>query len=82
MPDDTEKELDGSVEVTIEDTDAKDDTKVVVAEKPVDEKPAAKDDLEEQSESVRKRIDKLTYRLREAERREQAAWTMLAASMV
>lgn len=73
MSDDTEKELDGSVEVTIEDTDAKDDTKVVVAEKPVDEKPAAKDDLEEQSESVRKRIDKLTYRLREAERREQAA---------
>lgn len=32
-----------------------------------------KDDLEQQSESVRKRIDKLTYRLREAERREQAA---------
>lgn len=32
-----------------------------------------KDELEQQSESVRKRIDKLTYRLREAERREQAA---------
>jgi hypothetical protein len=73
MSEETEKELEGSVEVEIEDTDAKDDTKVVVAEKPVDEKPTAKDDLEEQSESVRKRIDKLTYRLREAERREQAA---------
>ena len=68
-----ETELEGSVEVTIEDTDTKEEAKVVVAEKPVDEKPAAKDDLEDQSESVRKRIDKLTYRLREAERREQAA---------
>ena len=73
MSEETEKDLDGSVEVTIEDTDAKEEAKVVVAEKPVDEKPAAKDDLEDQSESVRKRIDKLTYRLREAERREQAA---------
>jgi hypothetical protein len=37
--------------------------------------PAAdkKDDLEQHSESVKRRIDKLTYRLREAERREQAA---------
>jgi hypothetical protein len=68
-----ENELEGSVEVTIEDTDTKEQAKVVVAEKPVDEKPAAKDDLEDQSEGVRKRIDKLTYRLREAERREQAA---------
>jgi hypothetical protein len=67
-----ETELEGSVEVTIEDTDTKETTKVV-AEKPLDEKPAAKDDLEDQSEGVRKRIDKLTYRLREAERREQAA---------
>jgi len=73
MSEETEKDLDGSVEVTIEDTDAKEEAKVVVAEKPVGEKPAAKDDLEDQSESVRKRIDKLTYRLREAERREQAA---------
>lgn len=73
MSEDTEKELEGSVEVEIEDTDTKEEVKVVVAEKPVDEKPAVKDDLEEQSESVRKRIDKLTYRLREAERREQAA---------
>jgi len=71
MSDDTE--LEGSVEVEIEDTDTKEPVKVVVAEKPVDEKPAAKDDIEDQSEGVRKRIDKLTYRLREAERREQAA---------
>jgi hypothetical protein len=68
-----ETELEGSVEVTIEDTDTKEEAKVVVAEKPVDEKSVAKDDLEDQSENVRKRIDKLTYRLREAERREQAA---------
>jgi hypothetical protein len=32
-----------------------------------------KDDLEQHSESVKRRIDKLTFRLREAERREQAA---------
>ena len=38
-----------------------------------EQKAAPKDDLEEQSDNVRKRIDKLTYRLREAERREQAA---------
>jgi len=39
----------------------------------VKEGPPQKDDLEVQSENVKKRIDKLTYRLREAERREQAA---------
>jgi hypothetical protein len=37
------------------------------------EASSEKDDVETQSETVRKRIDKLTYRLREAERREQAA---------
>jgi hypothetical protein len=37
------------------------------------DKQASKDDLDNQSEAVRKRIDKLTFRLREAERREQAA---------
>ena len=38
-----------------------------------DGKQSAKDDLDSQSETVRKRIDKLTFRLRESERREQAA---------
>ncbi len=38
-----------------------------------DEKPKAKDDAEEYSESVQKRISKLTSRMREAERREKAA---------
>jgi hypothetical protein len=38
-----------------------------------DGKQTAKDDLDSQSETVRKRIDKLTFRLRESERREQAA---------
>jgi hypothetical protein len=37
------------------------------------DKAAPKDELDNQSEAVRKRIDKLTFRLREAERREQAA---------
>ena len=42
------------------------------AEEP--EKPQAKkDDLDGISESVKKRIDKLTFKMREAERREQAA---------
>ena len=39
--------------------------------KPIKEKP--KEDLGKYTENVQKRIDKLTYRAREAERREQAA---------
>ena len=39
--------------------------------KPTEEKP--KEDLGKYTENVQKRIDKLTYRAREAERREQAA---------
>ena len=44
---------------------------VVVAEPP--QKRKKTDELEDYSESVKKRIDKLTSRLRETERREQAA---------
>jgi hypothetical protein len=63
-------ELEGSVEVEIEVPEEKEQS---AAEAPKREEAAAKGDMEEQSESVKRRIDKLTYRLREAERREQAA---------
>jgi hypothetical protein len=70
-----EQEKDDAVEVLIEDSAP--EAEAPKAEAKEVEKPEAKaddkDDLEQQSESVRKRIDKLTYRLREAERREQAA---------
>jgi len=44
----------------------------VKVEKKTEGKPEV-DDLSQYTESVKKRIDKITYRLREAERREQAA---------
>lgn len=58
---------DGSIEVTIEETE------VPEAKAPEKVEAQGDQDLQDHSESVRKRIDKLTYRLREAERREQAA---------
>ena len=75
MVDEPKVNDDGSIEIEIETTETPDE-KVVSAQTEVqaDEKPSEKDkDLEDQSESVKKRIDKLTYRIREAERREQAA---------
>lgn len=72
------EEKDDAVEVVIEGDSAEPAEKPAVEAQakeesgpPKDEAP--KDDLEQQSESVRKRIDKLTFKLREAERREQAA---------
>jgi hypothetical protein len=75
-----EQEKEEALEVIVDDAapeaEVKEEPKV---EAKAEEKPAEvksdpeKDDLDQQSESVRKRIDKLTYRLREAERREQAA---------
>ena len=58
---------DGSIEVTIEEAE------VPEAKAPEKVEAQGDQDLQDHSESVRKRIDKLTYRLREAERREQAA---------
>jgi len=58
---------DGSIEVTIEETE------VPEAKAPEKVEAQGDQDLQDHSESVRKRIDKLTYRLREAERRELAA---------
>ena len=74
-----QQEKEDVLEVIVDDapeTEVKDESTVEAkaSEKTGGEKPdTEKDDLEQQSESVRKRIDKLTYRLREAERREQAA---------
>jgi len=44
-----------------------------IFQKPEQEEPPAKNELDEISEGVQKRISKLTARMREAERREQAA---------
>lgn len=77
-----DKELEGSVEVEIEVDDeseeGKDPPKAETKEDDsASKKPRKVDDqdldLEEQSEKVKKRIDKLTFKIREAERREQAA---------
>jgi hypothetical protein len=75
-----QQDKEDAVEVVIEDaapeTEGKEEAKVEAkAPEKAEESKAEpeKDELEQQSESVRKRIDKLTYRLREAERREQAA---------
>lgn len=72
------EEKEDGVEVVIEEAQTEPVEEVAKAEAPVPEKQEAKpdadkDDLEQHSESVRRRIDKLTYKLREAERREQAA---------
>lgn len=58
-----------TIEVVVEDA-VKEEPKAQEQEQQPSEK---KDELEQHSESVKRRIDKLTYRLREAERREQAA---------
>jgi len=58
-------------EVKVYETEDKPELKVKV-EKKTEGKPEV-DDLSQYTESVKKRIDKITYRLREAERREQAA---------
>jgi len=68
MSENGEVEDDGSVEITLEDTES---TETPVVKKV--EVSSGDTDLQDHSESVRKRIDKLTYRVREAERREQAA---------
>ena len=39
----------------------------------VEEKPSEKDELDQISDSVQKRIDKLTYKMREAERQRDEA---------
>jgi len=63
-------------EATVEMNDDGTDAKVAEKEKPVVEGNQAapsSDDLDDYSDKVKKRIDKLTARLRESERREQSA---------
>ena len=62
-----------SVDVEIKDSKA--DTKEVETKKdePIVEVKEEKDEREEYSEGVKKRIDRLTYKIREAERREKEA---------
>ena len=71
-----DKVEDGSIEITLED-DGDEGVEVAVEAKQEPEQKPARDkqdaDLEDQSEKVRKRIDKLTFKIRESERREQAA---------
>ena len=74
----TLKEEDSKDEVAVEESNIrevpKEETQVEVQEeKPEEEKKENKDELEEYSATVKKRIDKLTRKMREAERKEQAA---------
>ena len=73
---DKDKVEDGSIEITLED-DGDEGVEVAVEAKQEPEQKPARDKqdayLEDQSEKVRKRIDKLTFKIRESERREQAA---------
>ena len=61
--------------VDVEIKDSKDNTKEVETKKeePIIEVKEEKDEREEYSEGVKKRIDRLTYKIREAERREKEA---------
>lgn len=69
-------EDDEDIDVTVVDEESSDDDteeEVEVEAKPKPKDDDDDDDLASQSESVRKRIGKLTYKVRETERREQAA---------
>ena len=60
--------------VDVEIKDSKADTKEVeTKDEPIVEVKEEKDEREEYSEGVKKRIDRLTYKIREAERREKEA---------
>ena len=67
-----------AVEVTVDDTNkaiqtSEQEPEIEVTETPAETKPKVEDETAEYSASVKKRIDKLTKRLREAERREESA---------
>ena len=73
-----EEEKETTVEMNEDGSEAKlaDEKETPVVEEVAEEKPAAKketEDLENYSDKVKKRIDKLTARLRETQRREEAA---------
>jgi len=88
MPE-TEKIKEDEIEVEIEETPQEQETTDQEAKAEPEKSKEAKaepesqvddDDLEGYSDKVKKRIEKLTYKMREAERREQAA-TQFAQSM-
>ena len=61
-----------SVDVELKEKETKKDTpEVTVKEEQPEEKTEEKDEREEYSEGVKKRIDRMTYKIREAERREK-----------
>ena len=63
-----------SVDVELKEKETKKDTpEVTVKEEQPEEKKEEKDEREEYSDGVKKRIDRLTYKIREAERRENEA---------
>ena len=63
----------GEVDVREADVDTSIKDEVVVEEQPVEQEDQPKDELDQISESVQKRIDKLTYKMREAERQRDEA---------
>ena len=68
------EELSVEVEETPEETSSADETQETQETEEVKaEEPSGKEELEDYSEGVKKRINKLTAKLREAERREKAA---------
>jgi len=73
----TLKEEDSKEDIAVEESNIrevpKEETQIEVQEEKLEETKENKDELEEYSATVKKRIDKLTRKMREAERKEQAA---------
>ena len=72
MAEEKEK-IEENVEIEVEEAEAEEKQEEVVAQEAETEQPSSDSEHEEYSEGVKKRIDRLTYKMREAERREQAA---------
>jgi len=72
MAEEKEK-IEENVEIEVEEAEAEEKQEEVVAQEADTEQPSSDSEHEEYSEGVKKRIDRLTYKMREAERREQAA---------
>src|SRR6056300_1844548 len=74
MQEDVKEELEDTVEVELEDSaEAAEKVEAKAEAAPEGGEEASEDDLEGYSDKVQKRIEKLTYKMREAERREKAA---------
>ena len=72
MAEEKEK-IEENVEIEVEEAEAEEKQEEVVAQEAETEQPSSDSEHEEYSEGVKKRIDRLTNKMREAERREQAA---------